>query len=112
MAVGALIGADQEDELGGLGALLPLARRALIEYQGGGAAGGEAAPLVVIVERGPQALQDALGRLRRGGVGMFAVSDVQEVVSGFEAGSMIVLMGRGSRRPPIWLRRSPKSPNR
>ena len=61
MAIGALIGAYQEDDSGGLRALLPLAGRTLIEYQAKCAAAAGAAPIVVIVERVPQALQDAGG---------------------------------------------------
>ena len=64
MAVGALIGAYQEDDSGALRALLPLAGRTLIEYQVRCAAAAGAAPIVVVVERVPQALQDAFERLR------------------------------------------------
>jgi hypothetical protein len=95
MAVGALIGAYQEDDTGGLRALLPLAGRTLVEYQARCAAAAGAAPIVVVVERVPQALQDAFERLRLDGVGIFAVSDVSEAVSRFEAGSMILLIGDG-----------------
>ena len=95
MALGALIGAYQEDDSGGLRALLPLAGRTLLEYQVRCAAAAGAAPIVVIVERVPQALQDAFERLRLDGVGVFPVSDVHEAVSRFEAGSMIVLIGDG-----------------
>src|SRR5579864_1872195 len=95
MAVGALIGAYQEDDSGGLRALLPLAGRTLIEYQVRCAAAAGAAPIVIIVERVPQALQDAFERLRLDGVGVFPVSDVAEAVSRFEAGSMILLVGDG-----------------
>ena len=77
MAVGALIGAYQEDDSGGLRALLPLAGRTLLEYQVRCAAAAGAAPIVVIVERVPQALQDAFERLRLDGVGVFPVSDVE-----------------------------------
>jgi len=62
MAVGALIGAYQEDDTGALRALFPLAGRTLVEYQVRCAAACGAAPIVVIVERVPQALQDALER--------------------------------------------------
>ena len=99
MAVGALIGAYQEDESGGLRALLPLSGRTLLEYQVRCAAASEAAPIVVVVERVPQALQDALERLRLDGVGVFAVSDVAEAVSRFEAGSAILLIGDGVAPP-------------
>ena len=44
MALGALIGAYQEDDAGGLRALLPLAGRTLIEYQARCLAAAGAAP--------------------------------------------------------------------
>jgi hypothetical protein len=100
MATGALIGAYQEDESGGLRALLPLAGRTLLEYQVRCAAAAGAAPIVVVVERVPQALQDAFERLRLDGIGVFPVSDVNEAVSRFEAGAMILLIGDGIA-PPV-----------
>ena len=99
MTVGALIGAYQEDDSGGLRALLPLAGRTLLEYQVRCASAAGAAPIVVIVERVPQALQDAFERLRLDGVGVFAVSDISEAVTRFEAGSMILLIGDGIATP-------------
>jgi hypothetical protein len=99
MASGALIGAYQEDDSGGLRALLPLAGRTLLEYQARCAAAAGAAPIVVVVERVPQALQDAFERLRLDGIGVFPVSDVEEAVSRFEAGSMILLIGDGIAPP-------------
>jgi hypothetical protein len=95
MVIGALIGAYQEDDSGGLRALLPLAGRTLIEYQVRCTSAAGAAPIVVIVERVPQALQDAFERLRLDGIGVFPVSDVNEAVSRFEAGSSIILIGDG-----------------
>ena len=56
MALGALIGAYQEDGEGGLRALLPLAGRTLIEYQARCLAAAGTAPLTVLVERVPPAL--------------------------------------------------------
>jgi hypothetical protein len=99
MAVGALIGAYQEDDSGGLRALLPLAGRTLLEYQVRCASAAGAAPIVVIVERVPQALQDAFERLRLDGLGVFPVSDVSEAVTRFEAGSMILIVGDGVAPP-------------
>lgn len=99
MAIGALIGAYQEDDSGGLRALLPLAGRTLLEYQVRCAAAAGAAPIVVVVERVPQALQDAFERLRLDGIGVFAVSEINEAVSRFEAGSMILLVGDGIAPP-------------
>jgi hypothetical protein len=95
MALGALIGAYQEDDSGGLRALLPLAGRTVLEYQVRCVAATNAAPIVVLVERVPQALQDAFERLRLDGIGVVPVSDAREVVSRFEAGSMILLIGDG-----------------
>lgn len=95
MAVGALIGAYQEVDSGGLRALFPLAGRTLLEYQVRCASAAGAAPIVVVVERVPQSLQDALERLRLDGVGVIAVSDVHDAVSRFEAGSPILLIGDG-----------------
>ncbi len=99
MTVGALIGAYQEDDSGGLRALLPLAGRSLLEYQVRCAAAAGAAPVVIVVERVPQALQDAFERLRLDGVGVFPASDVSEALSRFEAGSMILLVGDGIAPP-------------
>jgi hypothetical protein len=93
--VGALVGAYQEDDSGGLRALLPLAGRTLLEYQVRCVAAAGAAPIVVIVERVPQALQDAFERLRLDGLTVIAASDVQDAVSRFEAGSMILMIGDG-----------------
>ena len=92
MAVGALIGAYQEDDSGGLRALLPLSGRTVVDYQVRCAAAAGAAPIVVIVERVPQALQDAFEKLRLDGIGVFPVSDVDEALARFEAGSMILLI--------------------
>jgi hypothetical protein len=100
MAVGALIGAYQEDDSGALRALLPLAGRTLVEYQVRCAAAAGAAPIVVIVERVPQALQDAFERLRLDSIGVFPVSDINEAISRFEAGSPILLIADGIA-PPI-----------
>jgi MobA-like NTP transferase domain len=95
MAVGGLIGAYQEDDSGGLRALLPLAGRTVVEYQVRCAAAAGAAPIVIIVERVPQTLQDTFERLRLDGIGVFPVSDVDEALARFEAGSMILLIGDG-----------------
>jgi hypothetical protein len=99
MAIGALISAYQEDDGGSLRALLPLAGRTLVEYQVRCAAAAGAAPIVILVERVPQALQDVFERLRIDGVGLFPVSDVNEAVSRFEAGTMILVIGDGIAPP-------------
>ena len=95
MALGALIGAYQEDDAGGLRALLPLAGRTLIEYQARCLAAAGAAPLVVLVERVPVALNDAFERLRAEGISVVPVSEGNEAASRFEAGSQLILLGDG-----------------
>lgn len=95
MALGALIGAYQEDDNGGLRALYPLAGRTLVEYQVRCAAAAGAAPIVVLVERLPVALNEALERLREEGLAVTAVSDSHDAASRFEAGMPILLMADG-----------------
>lgn len=95
MALGALIGAYQEDDAGGLRALLPLAGRTLIEYQARCLAAAGAAPLVVLVERIPVALNEAFERLRGEGISVIPVSDGMEAASRFEAGTDILLLADG-----------------
>ena len=95
MALGALIAAYQEDDSGGLRALLPLSGRTLIEYQVRCAAAAGAAPIVVLVERIPAALNDAFERLRAEGVPVLPVSDPAEGATRFEPGSSILLIGDG-----------------
>jgi hypothetical protein len=102
VALGALIGAYQEDDSGGLSALLPLAGRTLVEYQVRCAATTGAAPILVLVERIPAALNQAFERLRHEGLPILAVSDGAEASSRFEAGELILLIGDGVA-PPVEL---------
>jgi hypothetical protein len=95
MALGALIGAYQEDDAGGLRALLPLAGRTLFEYQARCLAAAGAAPLVVLVERVPPALNEAFERLRGEGIAVVPVSDGDEAASRFEAGSQLIMLADG-----------------
>jgi hypothetical protein len=97
--IGALLGAYHEDDSGSLRALLPLAGRTLLEYQVRCVAAAGAAPIVVIVERVPQMLQDAFERLRVDGLTIIAASDVQDAVSRFEAGAMILMVADGVAPP-------------
>ncbi|MBA3730053.1 MAG: hypothetical protein H0W92_04530 [Sphingomonas sp.] len=95
MALGALIGAYQEDEAGGLRALLPLAGQTLIEYQARCLAALGAAPILVLVDRLPIALNNAFERLRAQGIAVVAVSDAVEAASRFEAGTDVILLADG-----------------
>lgn len=95
MALGALIGAYQEDDSGALRALLPLAGRTLVEYQARCLAAAGASPIVVLVERIPPVLAETFERLRGEGIAVVAVSDGVEAASRFEAGNHIILMSDG-----------------
>jgi hypothetical protein len=100
VALGALIGAYQEDDSGGLTALLPLAGRSLIEYQARCAAAAGASPIVVLVERIPTALNQAFARLADEGLNVIPVSDGTEAAARFEPGELVLLIGDGIV-PPI-----------
>lgn len=100
MALGALIAAYQEDDQGGLRALLPLAGQTLIEYQARCLAAAGLAPITVVVERIPPALNEAFDRLRLDGINLIAVSDGVEASTRFEAGALILLLGDGIVPPP------------
>lgn len=100
MALGALIAAYSEDDKGSLRALLPIAGRTLLEYQVRCVAAAGAAPVVVIVERIPIALNDVLQRLERDGLPVITVSDGAEAASRFEAGELVLLLADGLAPPP------------
>ena len=110
MALGALIGAYQKDEEGGLRALLPLAGRTLIEYQVRCAVAAGAAPIVALVERMPPALHELLERLRLDGITVTPVGDGHEAASRFEAGSLVLLIADGVVSPPELLARIADEP--
>jgi hypothetical protein len=100
MALGALIGAYQEDDSGGLRALLPLAGRTLLEYQVRCAAAAGAAPIVILVDRIPPALNEAFERLAGERLAVIAVTDANEAASRFGAGDLVLLLADGIAPPP------------
>lgn len=100
MALGALIAAYVETDSGSLRALLPIAGRTLLEYQARCAAAAGAAPIVIVVERIPIALNEVIERLQQDGLPVITVSDPAEAASRFEAGEMILFFGDGVAPPP------------
>jgi hypothetical protein len=100
MALGALIAAYSEDDSGSLRALLPIAGRTLLEYQVRCAAAAGAAPIVVIVERIPIALNEVLQKLQQDGLPVVTVSDGVEAASRFQAGELILMVADGLAPPP------------
>ena len=99
MALGALVSAYLEDDSGSLRALLPIAGRTLLEYQVRCAAAAGAAPIVILVDRIPIALNEAIERLQRDGVPVITVSDGAEAASRFGAGEMLLLVADGLAPP-------------
>ena len=100
MALGALIAAYMEDESGSLRALLPMAGRTLLEYQVRCAAAAGAAPIVILVDRIPIALNQVLEALQQDGLPVVTVSDAAEAASRFEAGEMVLLVADGVAPTP------------
>src|SRR4028119_778469 len=103
MALGALIAAQGEDGGGGLHALLPLAGRTLIEYQARCAAAVGAAPIVVLGERVPPALQAAFERLCDDGIGIVPVSDAREAAARFDPELSVLQIADGVAPVPALL---------
>ena len=100
MAPGALIAAYSEDDSGSLRALIPIAGRTLLEYQVRCAAAAGAAPIVVVVERIPIALNEVLQGLQQEGLPVVTVGDAAEASSRFEAGELILLIADGLAPSP------------
>ena len=105
MGLGALIGAYQEDDSGGLRALLPLAGRTLVEYQVRCAAAVGATPIMVLVERIPLTLDQAFERLRGEGLAVIPVSDGLEAASRLEPGELVLTMIDGLAPDVLLVRR-------
>lgn len=100
MALGALIAAYSEDNSGSLRALIPIAGRTLLEYQVRCAAAAGAAPIVIVVERIPIALNEVLQGLQQEGLPVVTVGDATEACSRFEAGELILLIADGLAPSP------------
>ena len=83
----------------GFARLFPLAGRTLVEYQARCAAAAGAAPIVLVVDRIPPALNEALERLQAEGVSVTTVSDGNEAASRFSSGEMVLLIGDGIAPP-------------
>jgi hypothetical protein len=100
MAPGALIAAYSEDDSGSLRALIPIAGRTLLEYQVRCVAAAGAAPIVVVVDRIPLALNEVLQGLQQEGLPVVTVGDASEASSRFEAGELILLIADGLAPSP------------
>jgi hypothetical protein len=100
MALGALIAAYSEDDSGSLRALIPISGRTLLEYQVRCAAAAGAAPVVIVVDRIPIALNEVIQGLQQEGLPVVTVGDAAEASSRFEAGELILLIADGLAPSP------------
>jgi hypothetical protein len=100
MALGALIAAYSEEDSGSLRALLPIAGRTLLEYQVRCAAAAGAAPIVVLVERIPIALNDVLQKLQQDGLPVVTVTEAGDAASRFDAGELLLVVADGLAPSP------------
>jgi hypothetical protein len=97
LPLAALIAAQDQTDIGdGLRATLPLAGRTLIEHQAGLAIAAGAAHVVVLVERVPAVLAQAVDRLRRQGARIEIARSVADAVDRFHPSERIMLVADGA----------------
>ncbi|MFC0307960.1 hypothetical protein, partial [Rhizorhabdus histidinilytica] len=97
MPLAALIAAQDQTDIGdGLRATLPLAGRTLIEHQAGLAIAAGAAHIVVLVERVPAVLAQAVDRLRRQGARIEIARSVADAIDRFHPSERILLVADGA----------------
>ena len=97
MTLAALIAAYHESDEpgGGLRATLPLTGRTLIERQARLAHAAGANPIVLAVERVPQALLAAVDRLRRQGLNIVLARTAEEAAEAVHPGDRLLLVADG-----------------
>ena len=97
MPLAALIAAQDHIDVGdGLRATLPLAGRSVIEYQAGLAVAAGAGHIVILVERVPAALAQAVDRLRRQGLRIEIARSVADALDRFHPEERIILIADGA----------------
>lgn len=97
MPLAALIAAQDQTDIGdGLRATLPLAGRTLLEYQAGLALAAGAGHVVVLVERVPASLAQAVDRLRRQGNRIEIARSVADAADRFHPEERIMLVADGA----------------
>lgn len=97
MPLAALIAAQDQTDVGdGLRATLPLAGRTLIEHQAGLTIAAGAAHIVVLVERVPAVLAQAIDRLRRQGARIEIARSVADAIDRFHPAERIMLVADGA----------------
>lgn len=97
MPLAALIAAQDQTDIGdGLRATLPLAGRTLIEYQAGLALAAGAEHVVVLVERVPASLAQAVDRLRRQGAKVEIARSIADALDRVHPDERILLVADGA----------------
>lgn len=97
MPLAALIAAQDQTDIGdGLRATLPLAGRTLIEYQAGLVLAAGASHVVLLVERVPAALAQAVDRLRRSGARIEIARSLADAIDRFHPDERILLAADGA----------------
>ncbi|ATE63060.1 hypothetical protein [Rhizorhabdus dicambivorans] len=96
MPLAALIVAQDQTDIGdGLRATLPLAGRSLIEYQAGLALAAGAEHILILVERVPAALAQAVDRLRRGPARVEIARSLPDAIDRLHPEERILLVADG-----------------
>jgi hypothetical protein len=97
LPLAALIAAQDQTDIGdGLRATLPLAGRTLVEYQAGLAIEAGAGHVVILVERVPASLAQAVERLRRDGARIEFARSVSDATDRFHPEERILLVADGA----------------
>lgn len=97
LPLAALIVAQDQTDIGdGLRATLPLAGRTLIEYQAGLALAAGAGHIIILVERVPAALAQAVDRLRRGQARVEIARSLGDAIDRFHPDERILLIADGA----------------
>ncbi len=97
MPLAALIAAQDQTDIGdGLRATLPLAGRTLVEYQAGLVLAAGVSHVVLLVERVPAALAQAVDRLRRSGARIEIARSLADAIDRFHPEERILLAADGA----------------
>lgn len=97
LPLAALIVAQDQTDIGdGLRATLPLAGRTLIEYQAGLALAAGAQHILILVERVPAALAQAVDRMRRGAARIEIARSLSDAIDRLHPEERILLVADGA----------------
>lgn len=110
MGLAALIGASQDSRDAGLRALLPFAGLTLVERQARLAAAAGAAPILLLIERLPAGLAEAVDRLRAAGIVVEVARSAEEAADRVDPGDRLLLIADGFFGEPALFERIADEP--